>query len=115
MFLYTIEGRFGTAQVIAETWDDAIKMVREAAVEAGADYLGTALLEEAITLREAGIKAPVLAWLNAPGLDYAKAVALNIEIGVSSLAVFDEVNAISGAKIHLKVETGMGRNGFSNE
>jgi len=103
------------AVVKADAYGHGLIPCAEAAVEAGADYLGTALLEEAITLREAGIKAPVIAWLNAPGLDYAKAVALNIEIGVSSLAVFDEVNAISGAKIHLKVETGMGRNGFSNE
>ena len=62
-----------------------------------------------------GIQTPLLAWLNPPGLDYTKAVSQNIEIGVSSLATFDEVNAIAGAKIHLKVETGMGRNGFSDE
>lgn len=103
------------AVVKADAYGHGLVPCAKAAVEAGADYLGTALLEEAFTLREAGIKAPVLAWLNAPGLDYAKAVALDIEIGVSSLAVFDEVNAIPGAKIHLKVETGMGRNGFSNE
>lgn len=103
------------AVVKADAYGHGLVPCAKAAIEAGADYLGTALLEEAFTLRESGISAPLLAWLNAPGLDYAKAVALNIEIGVSSLAVFDEVNVIPGAKIHLKVETGMGRNGFSNE
>ena len=87
----------------------------QAAVDAGADYLGTATLTEAIALREAGIKAPLLAWLLPPGEDFKRAVQLNIELGLSSLAAFDEVNKIAGAKIHLEVESGMGRGGFSNE
>ena len=103
------------AVVKADAYGHGLIPCAKAASEAGADYLGTALLEEAIAIREAGITTPLLAWLNPPGLDYAKAVALNIEIGVSSLATFDEVNAIAGAKIHLKVDTGMGRNGFSDE
>jgi alanine racemase len=103
------------AIVKADAYGHGLIPCAKAAVEAGADYLGVALLEEAITLREAGVKAPLLAWLNPPGLDFKRAVDLNIELGVSSLAVFDEVNAIDGARIHLKVETGMGRNGFSDE
>jgi len=103
------------AIVKADAYGHGLIPCAKAASEAGADYLGTALLEEAIAIREAGIKTPILAWLTPPGLDYKKAVSLNIEIGVSSLATFDEVNAIAGAKIHLKVETGMGRNGFSDE
>ena len=103
------------AVVKADAYGHGLIQCAKAASEAGADYLGTALLEEAFAIREAGIQTPLLAWLNPPGLDYSKAVSQNIEIGVSSLATFDEVNAIAGAKIHLKVETGMGRNGFSDE
>lgn len=103
------------AVVKADAYGHGLIPCAKAAVEAGADYLGVALLEEAFALREAGVKAPLLAWLNPPGLDFKKAVALNIELGVSSLATFDEVNSIDGARIHLKVETGMGRNGFSDE
>lgn len=103
------------AVVKADAYGHGLIPCAKAASEAGADYLGTALLEEAFAIREAGIQTPLLAWLNPPGLDYTKAVSQNIEIGVSSLATFDEVNAIAGAKIHLKVETGMGRNGFSDE
>ena len=87
----------------------------KAAIEAGADYLGVALLEEAIILREAGVTGPILAWLLPPGENYQKAVELNIELGVSSLAVFDQINAIPGARIHLEVESGMGRGGFLSE
>ena len=103
------------AVVKADAYGHGLVRCAQAAVEAGADYLGTATLSEAIALREAGIKAPLLAWLLPPGEDFNRAVQLNIELGISSLAAFDEVNAIAGAKIHLEVESGMGRGGFSNE
>ena len=103
------------AIVKADAYGHGLIPCAKAAIEAGADYLGVALLEEAVALREAGINAPILAWLNPPGLDFESAVKLNIDLGVSSIAAFDEINSIPGARIHLKVETGMGRNGFSNE
>ena len=103
------------AIVKADAYGHGLIPCAKAASNAGADYLGVALLEEAFLIRESGIKTPILAWLTPPGLDYERAVAEKIEIGVSSLATFDEVNSIPGAKIHLKVETGMGRNGFSDE
>ena len=74
--------------VKADAYGHGLIQCAKAASEAGADYLGTALLEEAIAIREAGINTPLLAWLNPPRLDYKKAVSLNIEIGVSSLATF---------------------------
>ena len=103
------------AVVKANAYGHGLIPCSRAIIEAGADYLGVALLEEAIAIREAGITAPVLAWLLPPGEDYKRAVELNIELGVSSLAVFDQINAIPGAKIHLEVETGLGRGGFLSE
>ena len=103
------------AVVKADAYGHGLVPCAKAATEAGADYLGTALLEEAIAIREAGIKTPLLAWLTPPGADFARAVSLNIEIGVSSLAVFDEINALPNARIHLKVDSGMGRNGLTSE
>ena len=103
------------AVVKADAYGHGLIPCAKAAVEAGADWLGTALLEEAMELRAAGLKVPILAWLLPPGEDYKSAVNANIDLGVSSLAVFDEINAIPGARIHLEVETGMGRGGFSNE
>jgi alanine racemase len=114
-YIKTLAGVPVLAVVKADAYGHGLVPCAMAAVEAGADYLGVALLEEAFTLREAGVTAPILAWLNPPGLNFKEAVEENIELGVSSLAVFDEVNAIAGAKIHIKVETGMGRNGFANE
>ena len=103
------------AVVKADAYGHGLIPCAKAAIEGGADYLGVALLEEAIKLRESGITAPVLAWLLPPGEDYKKAVSLDIELGVSSLAAFDEINSIPGAKIHLEVESGMGRGGFLSE
>lgn len=103
------------AVVKADAYGHGLIPCAKAAVEAGADWLGTALLEEAIALREAGISVPILAWLLPPGENYRIAVEQNIDLGVSSLAAFDEINAITGARIHLEIETGMGRGGFADE
>ena len=103
------------AVVKADAYGHGLIPCAKAAVDAGADWLGTALLEEALALREAGIKVPILAWLLPPGERYEEAVKSGIDLGVSSLAAFDEINAIPGARIHLEVETGMGRGGFANE
>ncbi|MGI9198504.1 MAG: alanine racemase [Candidatus Nanopelagicaceae bacterium] len=103
------------AVVKADAYGHGLIPCAKAAIEAGADWLGTALLEEALTLREAGVTAPILAWLLPPGENYRRAVEQNIDLGVSSLAAFDEINAIAGARIHLEIETGMGRGGFADE
>lgn len=103
------------AVVKADAYGHGLIPCAKAAVEAGANWLGTALLEEAIALREAGVNVPILAWLLPPGEDYRIAVEQNIDLGISSLATFDEINAIDGARIHLEIETGMGRGGFADE
>lgn len=103
------------AVVKADAYGHGLIPCAKAAVEAGADWLGTALLEEALLLRESGIKVPILAWLLPPGENYEIAVSSGVDLGVSSLAVFDEINAIPGARIHLELETGMGRGGFADE
>ncbi|NCW93310.1 MAG: alanine racemase, partial [Actinobacteria bacterium] len=58
------------AIVKANAYGHGLIPCAKGAIEAGADYLGVALLEEAVALREAGINAPILAWLNPPGLDF---------------------------------------------
>ena len=60
-----LKERSGTkllAVVKADAYGHGLVPVAQAAVSAGADMLGVALLEEAITLREAGVTAPILAW-----------------------------------------------------
>jgi alanine racemase len=106
------------AVVKADAYGHGLIPVAQAALSAGADYLGVALLEEAIALREAGISAPILAWLVQPGSDFARAIELDIELAAASLKALQEISDASGpkkAKVHIEVDTGMSRGGFLNE
>jgi alanine racemase len=108
------------AVVKADAYGHGLIPVAQAALSAGADYLGVALLEEAVTLREAGISAPILAWLVQPGSDFAQAIALDIDIAAASLKALSEISLASQqvqkkARVHLEVDTGMTRGGFLAE
>ncbi|WP_223691769.1 alanine racemase [Leifsonia poae] len=95
-----------------------------AALAGGADWLGVADLGEAVQLREAGIDAPILAWLHDPDADFLPAIEAGIDIGVSSAAQLDAVAAarrrlVTEGRLHgqafvqVKLETGLSRNGVS--
>lgn len=86
--------------------------VARAVVEAGAAWLGTADLAEALELRAAGVTAPILAWLHEPDVDFAPAIEGGVDIGVSYPQQLERVAAASGrAFVQLKVDSGLGRNG----
>ena len=104
------------AVVKADAYGHGLVPVAKAALEAGASWLGVALVEEAHSLRSAGITSPILAWLMPPGSDYAAAIDANIDIAVPSLDILNEVIATGKkARIHIEVDTGMTRGGFLNE
>ena len=85
-----------------------------AAVEGGAVALGVVEIDEALALRAAGIAVPVLAWLHGSGADFAAATAAGVEIGVNHVEQLERVAASAGtAVVHLKVDSGLGRNGAS--
>ena len=90
--------------------------VARAVVDAGADWLGVADLDEAHELRDAGIHAPLLAWLHDPEADFAAAVDRGVDIGVSYLEQLERVAACgSRAHVQLKVDTGLSRNGAARD
>ena len=106
------------AVVKADAYGHGLVPVAHAALAGGANSLGVALLEEAITLREAGITAPILAWLVPPGSDYKMAVDHDIELAASSIIALEEIGAVKStkrARVHLEVDTGMTRGGFLSE
>ena len=116
--LKKIAGTKILAVVKADAYGHGLIPVAKTALAAGADYLGVALLEEAITLRESGIEAPILAWLVQPGSDFKKAIELDIEVAAASLKALKEISDASTtkrAKVHLEVDTGMTRGGFLSE
>ncbi|MBD8704204.1 alanine racemase [Frigoribacterium sp. CFBP9039] len=80
-------------------------------VDAGVDWLGVADLEEALELRRAGITAPILAWLHAPGETFESAAAHDVTPAVSDLAQLEAAAAAGVRAVHLCVDTGLSRNG----
>jgi alanine racemase len=104
------------AVVKADGYGHGALPVARAALEAGATWLGACSLAEALTLRGAGITAPILSWLEVAGEEFAPGVAANIDLTASSVR---ELGHILGAgqragkvpRVHLKIDTGLSRNG----
>jgi alanine racemase len=86
------------------------------ALAAGATWLGTATLDEAVALRRAGIAAPLLCWLLPVDATWEAALRLRIDVAVSSVPHLRSLAAAaarsgSRARVHLHVDTGMARDG----
>jgi alanine racemase len=87
-----------------------------AALDGGAARLGVVDIPEALALRRAGIVAPLLTWLHGSEADFGAATAAGVELGVNHLEQLERVAAASGvADVHIKVDSGLGRNGASVE
>ncbi len=97
--------------VKADGYGHGMVEVAEAARDAGADWLGVATIDEALALRAAGDRGPLLCWLSAPGDDFAAAVAAGIHVTAYTVEELDEVAAVGGARVQLKVDTGLSRGG----
>lgn len=106
----------GLAVVKANAYGHGLVPVAERALRAGAKWLGTALLEEALTLRSSGITAPVLAWLTPTTSDFEDAIRNDIDLAIPAVehleAVIEAGKKLGKrARIHLEVDTGMSRGG----
>jgi alanine racemase len=105
------------AVVKADGYGHGLVPCARAAVAGGATWLGTALVDEALALRGAGLSAPrVLAWLLGPGERWADAVRADVDLSVNAVWALDEVAAAAAevgrpARVHLKVDTGLSRGG----
>ena len=108
------------AVVKADAYGHGLIQVGKAAADAGADWLGTALLEEGIVLRKSGIKIPIISWLTPLGEDFKSAIDLDIDLSISSVELLNEVitaaksiNKIS--RVHIEIDTGMSRGGVGDD
>lgn len=88
-----------------------------AALAGGATRLGVATVPEALELRRLGIHAPLIAWLHEPGQRFDDAAEADIELGISSFeqlaAAADAATVGAPIAVHLKLETGLSRNGIA--
>ena len=91
-----------------------------AAREAGASWLGTATPEEALALRAEGDTGRLLCWLWTPGGPWREAIEADVDVSLSGMWALREAVAAArecgrAARVHLKADTGLGRNGCSPE
>jgi alanine racemase len=111
-------GALALAVVKADAYGHGMVPVAKKLESAGADYLGVADIDEALTLRGAGIDLPILAWLHSADENFVRAVDAGIELGVANIDHLTRIAAAAQqlgrvARVHLKVDTGLGRNGAS--
>lgn len=115
--LRRLTGTEAIAVVKADGYGHGAVRSARAALAGGAARLGVADVREALDLRRAGIMAPLVAWLHAPGASFDEAAGAGVELGISS---FDQLLAAAAAAsgdhptaVHLKLETGLSRNGIA--
>ncbi|WP_216210408.1 alanine racemase [Amycolatopsis aidingensis] len=104
------------AVVKADGYGHGAVPAARAALDGGATWLGTCSLAEALDLRAAGITAPMLSWLDTPDVDFAPGIEQGVDISVSSLPELGRVATAASrvgrpARVHLKLDTGLARNG----
>ncbi|WP_404384660.1 alanine racemase [Knoellia locipacati] len=104
------------AVVKADAYGHGLARSARAAVAGGATWLAVAQLAEALELRAAGVTTRALTWLYAPGADFGAAIDADLDISVSAPWALDAVASAARergrtARIHVKVDTGLARNG----
>lgn len=108
------------AVVKADGYGHGAVPVARAAIDAGATWLGVAMVDEAVVLRDHGIDEPILVLSEPRPTEMATAVeqrvrvALYTEPGIAAAAAAAEL-AGSVLPVHLKVDTGMRRVGAPPE
>lgn len=104
------------AVVKADAYGHGLIPSARAALAGGATWLGVAQLAEALSLRQAGVTAPLLTWLFPPSSDLTVALRADVDLSVSAPWTLSNVVAAARetgrpARVHLKVDTGLGRGG----
>jgi alanine racemase len=114
--LTKLTGRPVMPVVKANAYGHGLIEVSKAAVEAGVGWLGVARIEEALTLRAAGVACKILVLGYTPPKQVGAAVQEGISLTVYDKAVAesyaDEAAQAGGSvSLHVKVDSGMGRLG----
>jgi alanine racemase len=101
--------------VKADAYGHGMVALAPVALAAGARSLAVLEIPAALTLRESGIDCRLFAWLHGPRSDFAAAVAAHVDLGVSAEWQLEAIAAAAQpgtpARVHLKIDTGLRRNG----
>ncbi len=106
------------AVVKANAYGHGVQRVAEIALKNGASYLAVALIEEAIELREMGFREPILVFGGELQCQLEEILVHDLEITVFSSEFAGLLNEQAlrqnrRIKVHIKVDTGMGRVGVA--
>lgn len=104
------------AVVKADGYGHGMLACARAARGAGVEWIGVATPEEALALRADGDRGRLLCWLYGPNVDLGGLLIQDVDVSVSSHgALVAAIEAARGtrltARLHLKIDTGLSRNG----
>lgn len=88
--------------------------------KSGADFIGVALLEEGEALRKAGVTCPVHVFGGILGEQIERYIAADLDLTASSIDKLKTISEVANslgkqARVHVKIDTGMGRIGIRPE
>ena len=118
--VHTLKQRIGDAKLMcvvkADAYGHGAIEIARAARQAGAEWLGVAFVDEALTLREAGDRGPLLAWLLDKDDDFVSAMQHGVDLSVSSLRELQwlrmaALEAGMPLRVHIEVDSGLSRGG----
>jgi alanine racemase len=106
------------AVVKSDAYGHGLVEVSQVLESAGVWGFGISEVEEAVSLRQGGITAPILFMSGLPPKAEKEVIALGLISGVTDVSSLDTLERVAAVrdetcKVHLKVDTGMGRLGFS--
>jgi alanine racemase len=106
------------AVVKANAYGHGMEIITREAIRCGVSYLGVARITEAIELRRAGISLPILLFEIIPHEFIEQAIVYSIDLTVCTPGDAARIEAMAErlrrkARVHLKIDTGMGRLGIN--
>lgn len=105
------------AVVKADAYGHGMADVARHVVQEGVDYLGVARAYEGVHLRSIGIETPILSFEIVPREHLVAAIEHRLDVTVSALEDAATASSQAGkigkrARVHVKIDTGMGRLGI---
>jgi len=104
--------------VKANAYGHGMLPLARTALDSGATSLAVLEIPAAVALRDAGVTAPLFAWLHGIHTDFSAAWRHDIDLGISARWQIASIVASKPerpVRVHLKVDTGLHRNGASEE
>ncbi|MGF6823361.1 alanine racemase [Microbacterium sp. ZKA21] len=120
-----VQSRIAPSALMLVMKDDAyahgLDWSARAAADAGVQWFGAYDVPTALRLRDAlGSSGRIFAWATSEDAEIADALAADIDLGVGTVEYLERIRAVAGrmsrtARVHLKIDTGLHRNGVRPE